>query len=305
MPEFEINNTMIKPNTGTSSSWFSAARTYYPRSRRGDISVGPTASSFADSWDCLFGSYRQCIDLTPELNNNKQNLKNISLPLVNYNYSVDDDDVHVCILAMFNMYAVVKKQTYIIRGATIQNPTWNIDFLCSVGDTYYIANKWEAKFHGRCMLNLKKTTYLKLKESFINREFAAAWQILFNIYDFQLWCNALANPCYLRNGTRNGPASRSGVSIALPPLAVPVRSRSRDSSSRLGYEYLGRGEEEGNSIITTRELGRMLSNTTTILPGDYINLIHELLISLQMFQPMTEEQEDTDSIDVLLTSSFE
>jgi len=304
MPTITITEEMIRPNTGDSSSWFSTVRGHYARQRGGRQNLSPSASDFTWRWNASFQDYRhhfeQFITVCPtDLERNKQVIKDvIELPSARFN---NNYEMYVLILGMFNIYASVRKQ---MNFSTRSRIDWKVDFICSVGENYINANKWEAKFHGRCMFNMKFSTFDSISIHLRNGNIRDAWDEIFELYDAQRYFRSLAHPRYLRNGTQNGPIrtgtqNRSTPAVPRPPQ--PISRRESTISGRtirynptglLAEEYLARQHEEEEGIISTRELGRMLANSQFQFPADFRELFYELMISMAMFDPQDTAQTD-------------
>jgi len=304
MPTITITEEMIRPNTGDSSSWFSTVRGHYARQRNGRQNLSPSASDFTHHWNTLFRSFRhnfeRMVNIYPtDLELNKQIIKDVvGLPSSRFghNYST-----YAQIIGMFNVYASVRKQ---MDFSTRSRIDWKVDFICSVGESYIDANRWEAKFHGRCMFNMKFSTFDSISVHLRNGEIRAAWDKIFELYDAQRYYRSLAHPRYLQNGTQNGPiragtADRSTPAVPRPPQ--PISRRESTISGRtirynptglLAEEYLARQHEEEEGIISTRELGRMLANSQFQFPADFRELFYELMISMAMFDPQDTAQTD-------------
>ena len=317
MPTITITEEMIRPNTGYSSSWFSTVRGHYARQRNGRQNLSPSASDFTHHWNTLFRSFRhnfeRMVNIYPtDLELNKQIIKDVvGLPSSQFghNYST-----YAQIIGMFNVYASVRKQ---MDFSTRSRIDWKVDFICSVGESYIDANRWEAKFHGRCMFNMKLSTFESIKNHLQSGNVRAAWDIIFQLYDAQRYFRALAHPRYLQNGTQNGPI-RAGTRVRSTPVPVvpsspPTIPRTQSLNSGrttrynptgpLAEEYLARQHEEEEGIISTRELGRMLANSQFQFPADFRELFYELMISMAMFDPQDTAQTDESMNEFMATLS--
>lgn len=300
MPIVRITEEMIRPNVGengrANSSWFSTIRSHYARERGGTINLAPSAGDFDYSWRNMIGHrpYQIDVALAERLDyyDVVRQLSVFDIPgTAIYNYW-GNAHVHVAIIAMFNVYA--KCMEY--YNDRIH---WKIDFLCHVGDTDIRANKWEAKFHGRCMFNIKRETYDALKGYIERGEQVDAWILIASLYRAQRWLRQLANPRYLQNqpAQPRQPAVRTRRAAL---ASTPQQVSSYSHSGNLSREYLSRTNVDDSGILSCAELGRMIA--TSQLSPELRDFLHELLLAARISTPVNAESVDAESMARLIES---
>jgi len=294
---FTITEEMIRPNTdNNNSSWHSFVRNHYAREAGGSTNIAPVATDARMKWSSVYqggwggNPFQAIIELTGDLDATKAQIRNIN-PNPQSAY-ICNHSIYTMAIGMFNIYASARngmiEQGLFTPRRVRSFPTWNVDYICSCGNSYHKANKWEAKFHGRCMFNMKRSTWDLFRNLIRENQIREAWNLIFELYDAQVWRNNLANPAHSRNGGPTGVARRSA---RRGRGSRGRRSTARATDSRLGREYRER-QEEDDGILTTRELGRMLSNSNIQLPSELRSLLYELLLGLQAFRPLESGQDN-------------
>lgn len=306
MPTFSTRISNLRPNTADSnnqnsqSTWFSYVRCTYSREYGGQ-SIPPTMSEFMRELNQLSGRF-EFVANGDTLEEAKISLSNNIFPRVpsrprylSDNAWSDRIKVHawVRMIIAFNCYAKLRE----LYNVT---PSHNVDFIGSAGNNHSRRNRWEPRFHGRCVLHLSDDTIARiilLVTENASLSTTLFWREIFYLYESNQYIRRLQNPRYAVTGQPQQESRPQAVPI--PPIAPStssIRSSSigtvDDPNTVIAQEYLNREEEANFDIIPdNQQIAAMIARTENLLPRDFRKILYEMCIAAQISHEVETHEE--------------
>jgi len=261
-------------------TWFSYARNHYARQFGGRTNIVPIQTEFYSNWD-------RTILPAIEIESSSLDQLRASFEQLGFNRLVSqrrsyNTTYYITILAAFNLYAACRKALRVPRN-------WPISFITFTSDDHPQANRWEPKFHDRCMFKMRMMTYERLCCHIAQDDWRAFIEMIMNLYDTATCTRAqqrhFSDPEYLREQQPRPTSVPSYISVfnafndPVPPFVPPRRETERElpPTNNLATEYQRRQE----NVETVGACKQSLKNMIDRAPIDQAiaDLIYDLLLS--------------------------